>query len=479
MTVRTRFAPGPTGHLHIGGARTALYNYLYAKQNRGEFILRIEDTDKERCKREFEKSQIDDLKWLGIDYDEGPDKGDGLFRQSERLPIYQKFAQKLVEQNLAYYAFDSEEELQIMKEGAMREKRPPHYHGPYKNMSYEEAMNILASGKKGVIRFRAPQKNYTFQDKVRGRVVFKEGMVGDFIIMRSNGMPIYNFCCMIDDWQMGITHVLRAEEHLPNTLRQLMLYQAFQATPPQFAHLSLLVGEDRQKLSKRHGATSITSYRKQSYLPETLINYLSLLGHSHPDGKDFFDMEELIRVFSLERLSKSPALFDPKKCKFFNGHYLRKIPLSLLIKKADEIIPKDNEYHRQDIKWKESFLNLFKQHIELLPEITKHLQKVFGLPKSDSADFKHYSSLETTIAIRQYLHKQLQSLQEKKITFIDKSIFDEWFSHCKRELKIKGRPLFMAMRVSLTGQAKGPELKDLIPLTPIKTLYTRLIQISQ
>ena len=324
MTVRTRFAPGPTGHLHIGGARTALYNYLYARQHQGKFILRIEDTDKERCKKEFEKSQIEDLKWLGIDYDEGPDKGEGLYRQSERLSIYQNFAQQLVEQNLAYYAFDSEEELQIMKERAMREKRPPHYQGPYKNMPYEEAMNMLASGKKGVIRFRTPQRNYTFHDKVRGRVVFKEGMVGDFILMRSSGMPVYNFCCMIDDWQMKITHVLRAEEHLSNTLRQLMLYEALKADPPQYAHLSLLVGEDRQKLSKRHGATSITAYRQQSYLPSTLINYLSLLGHSHPEGKDFFDKEELIKVFQLERLSKSPALFDPKKCKILQRTLLEK-----------------------------------------------------------------------------------------------------------------------------------------------------------
>ncbi|MCY4524186.1 MAG: glutamate--tRNA ligase [Halobacteriovoraceae bacterium] len=475
MTVRTRFAPGPTGHLHIGGARTALYNYLYARKNKGEFILRVEDTDKERCKKEFEISQINDLKWLGIDYDEGPDKGGNIpYRQSERLSIYQDYAQKLIEKNLAYYAFDTEEELEMMKEQAMRQKRSPHYEGRYKNMSYEEAMDILASGKKGVIRFRTPRKSYSFNDKVRGRVVFKEGMVGDFILMRSNGMPVYNFCCMIDDWQMDITHVLRAEEHLSNTLRQLMLYEAFEASPPQFAHLSLLVGEDRQKLSKRHGATSITSYKEQSYLPQALVNYLSLLGHSHPDGKDFFDKEELIRVFQLERLSKAPALFDYKKCKFFNGHYLRKIPVETLIKKVDEIIPKQNEYHRQNDEWKEKFVNLFKEQIELLPEITEYLDKIFGLEKSDSPEYVKFNDLESTKNIRKYLKAQVQQLIEKKITFVDKETFDEWSAYCKKTLNIKGKSLFMGMRVSLTGKEKGPELQYLIPITPIQILLSRL-----
>jgi glutamyl-tRNA synthetase len=290
MTVRVRFAPSPTGYLHIGGARTAMYNYLFAKAMGGKYILRIEDTDLERSKREFEDSQIGDLKWLGLVHDEGPDVGGeyGPYRQSERGHIYASWAQKLIDTEHAYYCFCSEEELTAKKELANLEKRAPHYDGKCRNLSLDEATSRLAAGEEAVIRFKAPRKAYVFNDHVRGRVVFPEGMVGDFVVMRANGVPVYNYAVVVDDASMKISHVIRAEEHLPNTLRQLMLYEAFNETPPEFAHVSLLIGEDRQKLSKRHGATSVNMYKDMNYLPDALLNYLLLLGWSHPEDKDVF-----------------------------------------------------------------------------------------------------------------------------------------------------------------------------------------------
>ena len=257
MTVRVRFAPSPTGYLHIGGARTALYNYLYAKAVGGTFILRIEDTDLERSNSEYEKLQMDDLKWLGITHDEGPDKPNpkyAPYRQSERSDIYMKYAKELVAKNLAYYDFCTEEELEEMKAAATLAGRDPLYEGKWKDPAHNaEALLKLAAGEKAAIRFRAPKKAYTLNDKVKGSVTYPENMVGDFVIVRSNGLPVYNFCCVIDDHLMDITHVIRGEDHLNNTVRQLMIYEALGAKLPEFAHVSLLIGHDRQKLGSGKG----------------------------------------------------------------------------------------------------------------------------------------------------------------------------------------------------------------------------------
>ncbi len=303
MTVRVRFAPSPTGYLHIGGARTALYNYLYSKAVGGTFVLRIEDTDLERSNSEYEKLQIDDLKWLGINHDEGPDKPNpkyAPYRQSERADIYMKYANMLLEKDLAFYDFCTEEELEAQKEKALAEGRDPVYEGKWKDPAFkQEALDRVAAGEKTAIRFRAPKKAYTLDDKVKGKVVYPENMVGDFVIVRSNGLPVYNFCCVIDDHLMDITHVIRGEDHLNNTVRQLMIYEALGAKLPEFSHVSLLIGHDRQKLSKRHGATSVNLYRNEHYLPEAMCNYLCLLGWSHPTERDIFDKQDIVEVFSL------------------------------------------------------------------------------------------------------------------------------------------------------------------------------------
>ncbi len=473
-TPRVRFAPSPTGYLHIGGARTAIYNYLYAKANNGTFVLRIEDTDLERSKREYEESQISDLKWLGLDYDEGPDKpGEfGPYRQSERTDLYKEHAQKLVDKGLAYYDFCTDEELEVMREQALKEGRPPHYSGKWRNEEFfEEAANRLAAGEKAAIRFKAPQKPYTLQDSVRGRVVFPQGMVGDFVIMRSNGQPVYNFCVVIDDMLMKITHVIRGEDHVNNSVRQLMLYEAFEATPPEFSHVSLLIGKDRQKLSKRHGATSVNLYREESYLPQSLANYLCLLGWSHPDEEEIFKLEEVQEKFDVTRFSKAAAIYDLVKLKWVNGMHIRKLDNDTLKIELEKFIPEGHAYFSQSDDWKARAIELYKTQIEFFSEFSVRLdENLFKTEIEKTEKLNEVLGWETTKQIHEFLNEKLSSASE----FITKDDFTEYFNALKKDLGIKGKQLFMGVRVCLTGQDHGPELGDLVPLTPVEVMKKRL-----
>lgn len=475
MTVRVRFAPSPTGYLHIGGARTALYNYFFAKNQGGKFILRIEDTDLERSTREFEKLQIEDLKWLGLQYDEGPDIGGphAPYRQSERLGIYQKYAQQLIDSGQAYYCFCSEQELEEMKERAMSEGRPPHYDGKWKNPEFfEEAASKLAAGEKATIRFRVPLKAYVLNDIVRDRVVYPENMVGDFVLIRSSGLPVYNFCCVVDDVEMKITHVVRGEDHLSNTVRQLMIYDALKAPVPQFAHLSLLIGKDRQKLSKRHGATSVTQYKEQSYLPSAVINYLCLLGWSHPEEKDIFDGAELTKFFNLERLSKSPAIYDLDKFKWVNGQHIQKLNISEIKSEVEKLLSKDHPYWKESPAWQEQVIGFIKAHIEFFADFSKKMDEdIFYTEVEVSEGAKEFMLLDSTQVIKTILKNELANIKERFVTLEQ---YDKIFQKIKTDSGLKGKPLFMGIRVSLTLKDQGPELKDLIPLTPIDILNKRL-----
>ena len=479
MTVRVRFAPSPTGYLHIGGTRTALYNYLYAKAVGGTFVLRIEDTDQERSKAEYEKLQIEDLEWLGIHHDEGPDKPNpkyAPYRQSERLEIYTKYAQDLIDRGLAYYDFCTDEELEEMKERATRESRPPHYEGKWKNPAYnEEALAKLAAGEKPAIRFRAPNKPYVLNDKVKGRVVYPENMVGDFVIVRSNGLPVYNYCCVVDDVQMEITHVIRGEDHLSNTVRQLMIYEALNAKIPEFAHVSLLIGHDRQKLSKRHGATSVNLYRNENYLPGAMCNYLTLLGWSHPEEKDIFDNEELKQVFNLERFSSSPAMYDIEKLKWVNGQHIKKMSNEKLIELV-EALPETDFIKQQTTEWKNAAIDIIKQQVNFIADIPKMVNEVILLDHLEMNDqLKDILSWETTPKIVAYLASEVNSFSGE---YISEAQLNGWMDYVKKEMGIKGKPLFMGVRAALTGKDHGPELKFLIPLTPVNVIKKRLAQLK-
>jgi len=475
MTVRVRFAPSPTGYLHIGGARTALYNYFYAKANKGKFILRIEDTDLDRSTREFEELQIQDLNWLGMQFDEGPGVGGpyGPYRQSERLEIYKRYALKLIDKGLAYYCFATEEELEQMKERCLAEGRPPHYEGKWRNPeNFVEASARLAAGEMPTIRFRVPLKSYVLNDHVRDRVVYPENMVGDFVLIRSSGLPVYNYCCVVDDVEMKITHVIRGEDHLSNTVRQLMIYEAIGATPPEFAHLSLLIGKDRQKLSKRHGATSVKQYQDEHYLPTAVINYLCLLGWSNPEEKDIFNEADLERVFNLDRLSRSPAIYDPEKFKWVNGEHLKRLTESELKLALENVLSKSHDYFSMSDSWKVDCIKFFKNHLQFFTEFEQKLNDdIFYTESVESDIVKDIKSWETTPKIENQVRDWLKN---QSGDFLESKALETLINEVKEKCQVKGKPLFMGIRVTLTGKDHGPELKDLIPLTPLKILKARL-----
>jgi nondiscriminating glutamyl-tRNA synthetase len=323
--VRVRFAPSPTGLLHIGGARTALFNYLFAKKYEGVFILRIEDTDKERSKPEFEKDILESLKWLGIEWDEGPDVGGdyGPYRQSERGEIYKKYLEKLLAKGKAYYCFCSEEDLEAMRQYQLSIGQPPRYNGKCRDLPKETVEKYLKEKRSYVIRFKVEEKKVEFEDLIRGKIEFDTSLMGDFVIAKNFTLPLYNFACVVDDFEMKISHVIRAEEHISNTPKQILIQEALGFPRPQYAHIPLILGPDRSKLSKRHGATSILEYKKQGYLPEALVNFMALLGWNPGDNREFFSLNSLIKEFSLERVQKSGAVFNIKKLDFLNGFYIR------------------------------------------------------------------------------------------------------------------------------------------------------------
>jgi len=473
MTARVRFAPSPTGNLHIGGARTALYNYIFAKAIGGKYILRIEDTDRERSTKEFELSQLDDMNWLGLTHDEGPGVGGeyGPYHQFKRLDLYKKYALELVEAGKAFYDFCSEEELTAMAEKSKAEGTPP-YTGKWKESSHwDEAKKRIADGEEAPIRFLVPDVDVAFKDYVRGDVKFPKGMVGDFVIMRTNGVGTYNFCNVVDDHLHKITHIIRGEDHVNNTLRQVLVYEALGFDKPEFAHVSLLIGADRQKLSKRHGATSVKQYREDGYLPEALANYLCLLGWSHPDEKDVFTIDELKDVFSLTRFSKSHAIYDIEKLKYINQQHMRALSEGELNERVSEFISEDSFYKTQSTEWQNSFLNLYKDKVHTLKEFNDKVKEVTSESVEMNDDLKDILSWETTPQIKDYISSELNSFSGEAV---DADTFSNWMDHCKKELKIKGKPLFMGFRGVLTGQNHGPDLKVLIPLTPIEVLKKRI-----
>lgn len=480
MSVRVRFAPSPTGYLHIGGARTALYNYLYAKATGGTFVLRIEDTDLERSKREFEALQIEDLRWLGIIHDEGPDRPNpkyGPYRQSERLDIYLKYANDLIAKGMAYYDFTTDEELEAIKAEAEVSGVHQHYQGKWKDPKmHVEALAKIAAGEKPAIRYRAPMKDFTLQDMVKGQVVYPADMVGDFVIVRSNGVPVYNFCCVVDDMLMEITHVIRGEDHLSNTVRQLMIYEAFQRTPPKFGHVSLLIGQDRQKLSKRHGATSVHLYKEEHYMPEALCNYLTLLGWSHPAETDIFTKGEIIPLFNLDRFSAHAAIYDLVKLKWVNGQHLRKRSNAELVQELSEIAHSGHAFHAQSVTWKDACVELLKQKVDFLPEMLTMMDQLIFDPGIELSDeLKDVLSWETTPKIVSYIRGEVDKLGE---AFASEAQLNAWSDHVKKEMGVKGKPLFMGLRAALTGKGHGPDLKFLVPLTPVTVLKQRLAKLG-
>lgn len=455
MNVRVRFAPSPTGSLHVGGARTALYNLLFARANEGKFILRIEDTDQERSTEAALQAQIKDLEWLGIQWDEGP------YRQSQRQEIYQKIANDLLAEGKAYYCFLTDEEI-----AEFREKKQV-WNSPYRKLKLADAQSRLAAGEAATIRFRAAENSmYQFNDLVRGPIELASSMVGDFVIIRSDGMPVYNFCCAVDDALMEITHVFRGEEHLSNTLRQLMIYEAIAKPAPQFGHLSIILGEDRKKLSKRQGAVSCDSFRDAGYLPEALINYIALLGWSPKTEQEQFSLVELCKIFKAEQLNAAAPIFDRKKLDWINSLHLRAMAPDLLFA---EVAPHISSYPSSK-DWQASIMQHLVTEAVTISDIVEGIRVylddyVWQAPEG----FAEVCSWQQTAAIWQLWHDWLENVQE-----INAETVAEIMNSIKNNLGVKGKHLFMPLRAAVIGKLHGADVKVAAPLITRHALLARV-----
>ncbi len=477
--IRVRFAPSPTGYLHVGGARTALYNYLFAKKNQGSFILRVEDTDQERSSEDSLKLQIEDLQWLGLKWDEGPDPvtrtdvgNYGPYRQSQRLDIYKTHIDTLIKQNKAFYCFMTDSELEAIKEKAISEGRPGQVKSPYRDMSFEDAHVRVAKGDKAVVRFKVPDKEtiYKIKDLVRGEVEFPTSMIGDFVLVRSDGMPVYNFCCVVDDALMKITHVFRAEEHLSNTLRQLLLYEAFDYPLPEFGHISIILGPDKQKLSKRHGATSVGQYRSQGYIPEATNNFLALLGWSSPSGDEILSMDQMIKEFDSSRLVSSPAVFDEIKFKWMNATHLRSLESWDLWCRLQPFLSDAKLQLSQDKNWIKRTLEVFKSYMETLGDAVSLFTPLDSAKFSIADEAKEVLGWPSTVSVIEEWKSLLKDLKED---YLVEEKFVDLQNQVMKNCSVKGKNLFMPLRVAVIGKPHGAELKLLVPLIPRLELIKR------
>lgn len=462
--VRVRFAPSPTGSLHVGGARTALYNWLFARHAGGKFILRIEDTDQARSTRESEESVIQDLKWLGLNWDEGPDVNGpyGPYRQSERHHVYKEYADKLLKDGIAYKCYCSDEELTRKRDEAFSRGQIPQYDGTCRSLSPAEQEKLQQEGRKPAIRFKIPKGAKKLNDLIRGSIEFPEGMVGDFIIVKNDGFPTYNFAVVIDDAMMKITHVLRAEEHLPNTNRQLMLFEALKFSVPQFGHFALVMGRDESgnvsKLSKRHGATSVAQYRDMGVIPDALNNYLALLGWSHPEAKEKISREELIKNFSLERVGKSPSIFDIEKFEWLSGLYIRGFTAEELINKTLPFFGESaKQYSKEQL---EKGIKVIAPSVKYLSEIPEKFFDAFD-PARFVIDEESKLLLKDpqAKAVVGYLENELKQCKDGSIS---PDIFKGIVSSIKEKSGAKGKGLFQPIRAAITGKLSGPELDQVI-----------------
>jgi len=475
MDVRTRFAPSPTGYLHVGGARTALFSFLYARKNNGKFILRIEDTDLSRSEKSFEDGLIDDLKWLGLNWDEGPDADGayGPYRQSDRLDIYNLYAQKLVDEGKAYHVYAESEEIEKLREEMLKKSLPPHYTREMleKLSTPERVREYKSSGKKPAIYFSIPRKEWILKDLVKGDVHFTEDSTGDFAIMRSSGLPTYNFAVVVDDALMKITHVIRGDDHLSNTIKQMALYEAFNFELPCFAHLSTILGPDRTRLSKRHGSTSVGEYRKRGFLPEALVNYLALLGWSHPEQKEIMPVEEMERLFDLSRVSKNPAIYDEKKLQWMDGRYIRELSDEKLYDLSKPfIVPAifSEEEYNSSKKWITKAISTLKTDLEELSQLPEKIKIYFVKPEVDPELFK---TLEKSGVVQAY--KMLVDLYESMDDWTVESITNATKKAVK-DSKVKGSDFYHPLREILTGKDSGPDLVEMIFLVGRENVIARL-----
>ena len=464
-----RFAPSPTGQLHIGNVRTALFNWLFARQKRGTFVLRIEDTDVERSEARYETQLLQDLKWLGLDWDEGPDVGGPYppYRQSDRMEIYRSNAQRLLQEQKAYYCFCTADELERERERALAEQRQPIYSGKCRRLDSAEAERRRAAGEPAAIRLKIPEHPIKFHDMVRGEVEFSNEVVSDPIIVRSSGMPVYNYVVVIDDAAMQITHVIRGDDHLSNTPKQVALYEALGLATPEFAHLSTILGPDRERLSKRHGATSVANFREMGILPEALMNYLALLGWAPTGGdREIFPHTELIKEFDLRRVTPSPAVFDTEKLYWLNRHYIKQSPRDRIHHMGGEFLQRAGmlpaEMDQPVTAWAGGVIELLAPYVDKLDQLPERAAIIFrydaaaALASPENAEV--FAAPSATTVIEAFAKRALAESNWSP------ERFNAIMSEIKTEAGAKGKDLFHPVRVVLIGSHSGPAFDKLIPL---------------
>ena len=455
--VVTRFPPSPTGFLHVGGVRTALFNWLYARHFGGKFILRIEDTDRERSKQEYAESLIDALKWLGLNWDEGP------IYQSDRLAVYNEKIDQLIKSGHAYYCFCTPEELEAEKDRRKAAGLPPVYSKKCDTIPPDEAAQRVAAGETATVRFRVPDlKKIVIDDLVRGKVEYDTSTIGDFIIRKSDGFPSYNFAVVIDDSEMGITHIIRGNEHLSNTPRQILLYMALNLELPKFAHVSIILDEHRLKLSKRDNRSNLNSYREQGYLPEGLTNYLALLGWSPKKEKEFLNRNELISLFDIDGCAKSDAVFDIGKLDWLNGMYIRSMDVAAL---TDLVIPyfkrSGIDTEQFDRSWLEKLIEATRDYCIKLADFVFHT----GIFINDINEWKDAHTLYSLISdedMETLVNVAVSTINNAETLTSENAV--EYLKKISAVTGIKGKAFFMSMRILLTGQQHGVELNHVLSL---------------
>ena len=457
--VRVRFAPSPTGYLHMGGARTALFNWLFARHEEGTFILRIEDTDIERSSDELEEKMLNDLTWLGLVWDEGPrtEGGRGPYRQSERLTIYREYADHLIAAGNAYPCFCTDEELEKKKTEQRRAGLPPQYDGTCRRLGEREREERRRREIPESVRFIVPKgEKKQLDDIIRREVTFPPDMVGDFVIIRSNGLPTYNFAAAVDDAFMGITHVIRGEEHLSNTLRQMMIYESLGLDQPRFAHIPLILGPDRSKLSKRHGAPNIGDFRDMGYPAEAVVNYLAFLGWSTTDQREILTVDELVNEFTLERVSPAPSIFDKTKLNWFSSHYIR---VGGAVRYFEDALPYFSEelrthYSRDALK---EIFGILSENLPCLSRIGDEVGPFRPGPPGLSGE-----AMEVLKGSRDLIDLFITSFRSAREW--NKDTIKGMMEKVGTEFGVKGRKLFMPLRAALTGVVHGPELLRILEL---------------
>ncbi|HEV2989684.1 MAG TPA: glutamate--tRNA ligase [Candidatus Angelobacter sp.] len=467
--IRARFAPSPTGQIHVGNARTALFNWLFVRRQKGIFVLRIEDTDLERSEARYETQLLNDLKWLGLDWDEGPDI-DGPYRpyrQTDRMDVYRTTALRLVEEQKAYYCFCTAEELERERKRAVAEHTPQIYSGKCRKLDPDDAKHRVAAGEAAAIRLKIPEHPIKFHDLVHGPVEFANEVVSDLIIVRSSGVPVYNYVVVVDDAAMKITHVIRGDDHLSNTPKQVALYEALGLPVPEFAHLSTILGPDRERLSKRHGATSIANFRDMGVLPEALMNYLALLGWAPSGGtRETFTPQELIKEFSLERVTPSPAVFDMEKLYWLNRHYIKQSQPSRIHNlarpffEAKGLLPANMDSRVEN--WFTRVVDLLAPYVDQFDQLPDRAGIIFdysaGTAISHRDNAEVFASEKTRPVIQAFANLAANESPLTAEKF--KTIMDE----VKAETGAKGKDLFHPVRVVLIGSHSGPAFEKLIPL---------------